>query len=240
MAGLAREHRVYAPDLLGFGLAPKPPAPYTPERWAEQIAGLRDYANLDRMVLAGHSLGGMVALTVTRQAPARVAGLGLLNALGIGAHPVARLANGLPSPLVRLLHRPGIGERLFFALRGNQMMARGLALGAYADRASAPPDALEAWLTLIHQPGAEHAYLDVVRRLHTYVVDLAPGELTMPALILWGAEDRGLPVRIAGDAQRLLPQAQQIIIPRCGHVPHMERPAAVQAALTDLVAASQN
>lgn len=228
---LAETYPVYAPDLLGFGDAPAPPPPYTPARWAEQLEHLLAALPLPRAVLVGHSLGGLIVLAAAQRFPERVAGVVLIDSLGRPAPHVERVLGGPAGILVWLLRAPGIGEVIFWGLRGQRTLARALALGAYEDPARAPADTLATWLDLIHRPGAHRAYLSVVRQIETLRADCQPGEIAQPALIIWGAADRGLPVRLAHEFLQVLPQAQVAIIPDCGHVPQSERPAATAAAL---------
>lgn len=236
MPHLLDRYRVYAPDLLGFAEAPAPRGAYTAARWVGQMHRLMDALDLPRAVLVGHSLGGLVALTAARELEERAAGLVLIDSLGLPLPDAERALRGAPGLLVRLLRAPGVGELAFWAVRGHRTLARGLALGAYHDPARAPEEALTTWLDLIHRPCAHRAYLGVVRQLERYQAGIRPGELTLPTLILWGAEDRGVPATLAEGFRGLLPQAEVRIIPDTGHVPHSEQPAAVAAALLPLLA----
>lgn len=228
---LADRHPIVVPDLLGFGEAPTPPPPYTPERWADQVARLLDALALPRAVLVGHSLGGLVALTAALRHPERVAGLGLIASLGLPAAAGTSPWRGLSSLGMRLLGAPGVGELVFWSVRGQRRLARAMALGAYHDPARAPADAVDTWHALINRPGAHHAYISVVRRLPHLTASLRPGLVTQPTTIIWGANDRGLPAALAREFHRLIPHAEVTIIPDTGHIPHSEQPAATAAAL---------
>ncbi|GIF74675.1 alpha/beta fold hydrolase [Asanoa siamensis] len=70
----ARRRRVYVPDLRGMG-ATERAAPYGPLVFRDDLLALLDRLALDRVVLVGHSLGGLVALLTTLAAPDRVAAL---------------------------------------------------------------------------------------------------------------------------------------------------------------------
>lgn len=71
----AEGYRIIAPDLRGHGESPLPEGPWTIEDCASDVLALADRLGLDRFVLGGLSVGGMVALAAYRASPARVEGL---------------------------------------------------------------------------------------------------------------------------------------------------------------------
>lgn len=66
------------PDLRGFGNSSTVDTPYTMEDMASDIAGLLDHLGIEQAAVAGHSMGGYVALAFARQYPGRLHGLGLV------------------------------------------------------------------------------------------------------------------------------------------------------------------
>jgi pimeloyl-ACP methyl ester carboxylesterase len=237
MDRLAGDYRLLAPDLLGFGEAPTPPPPYTIARWLAQLGPLLGLAGERPVVLVGHSLGGLIAVEAARRWPARLAALALIDPLGIPPPLFAVAAQGPARRAVAYFHHSGASDRLFAWVRRQQRLLAGpLALSAFHDPGRAPATAIAEWRRLISRPGAEHAFLDVVRRVDTLTTALQPGEVTHPALIIWGRQDRLLPVRLAAAWQARLPQAELVVLDRCGHVPHIEQVAAVEQALRRLLA----
>lgn len=73
-------YRVVIPDLLGFGDAPKPESKYTPKDHADAVITTIDKLGLKRVVLAGHSMGCIVAVEIAKQRPDLVKRLVLLGA----------------------------------------------------------------------------------------------------------------------------------------------------------------
>ena len=67
------------PDLRGFGESTTVDTPYTMEDFASDLAGLLDQLGIQRAAIAGHSMGGYVALAFARLYPERVSGLGLVS-----------------------------------------------------------------------------------------------------------------------------------------------------------------
>lgn len=72
--------RVIVPDLLGFGDAPKPDVEYTPKDHADAVVAMLDALGIDEAMIAGHSMGCIVAITVAHQHPKRVKHLALFGA----------------------------------------------------------------------------------------------------------------------------------------------------------------
>ncbi|HKJ39689.1 MAG TPA: alpha/beta hydrolase, partial [Anaerolineales bacterium] len=67
------------PDLRGFGESTTMDSPYTMDDHATDIAGLLDHLGVDKTAIAGHSMGGYVALAFARLYPERMSGLGLVS-----------------------------------------------------------------------------------------------------------------------------------------------------------------
>lgn len=76
-------YRVIAPDQIGFGKSSKPEIRYTFAMLAENTARLLDHLRLNRVVVVGNSMGGMLAVHFARRYPERVSALVLENPLGL-------------------------------------------------------------------------------------------------------------------------------------------------------------
>jgi pimeloyl-ACP methyl ester carboxylesterase len=77
---LAPRLRVVAPDMRGRGASAKPANGYTMSDHAADVLGLLDALGLERVVMGGHSFGGLLSLYLAAQAPARVAAAVLVDA----------------------------------------------------------------------------------------------------------------------------------------------------------------
>jgi pimeloyl-ACP methyl ester carboxylesterase len=162
----------------------------------------------ERFVLAGASYGGAVAVDVALAAPERVAGLWLIGC-DPGAHTAASLglAAGLTAaPDATIGHLAGVlvrPEATEAAAAFRAMAARvGGHVGAAQARALAGRD--DAWDRL--------------------------GTLAMPALLQWGEDDAAIPVDVGRRLAGALPHARLEVLPACGHLPTLERPAETAAA----------
>jgi pimeloyl-ACP methyl ester carboxylesterase len=104
LPALARTHRVYAPDLPGFGGSSKPAADYSPAFFERFAAGFLDALGLRRAAVVGNSLGGLVALRLALSEPARVGALVLVDSAGLGRS--ATYADRVFPPPRRKTHSP--------------------------------------------------------------------------------------------------------------------------------------
>jgi pimeloyl-ACP methyl ester carboxylesterase len=167
--------------------------------------------------LAGHSMGGRVALEIFAQAPARVSRLALLNT---GVHPMAPQEPGSRGRLTALARDEGMAA-LAAAWLPPMMSPHGLADAALMERLSAmvlrstPESFADQIQALLDRPDAR-AVLPLI---------------DVPTLLLSGTEDRWSPLAQHEDMQREIAEARLVAITDAGHMAPVEKPAAVAAAL---------
>ena len=167
------------------------------------------------LVLAGCSLGGMLALEVQRQAPGRVRGLALLGT-------TARA----DTPELVTLRTQAIAEfeagRMLPLLRANALFA------FHADHAAALTD---DYLAMIQRAGA--ASLIRQNRAVMARADQRPrlGSVACPTLVASGQDDQLTPPEHAQEIAARVPGAQLHLLARCGHMLTWEQPEAVTALL---------
>lgn len=221
---LARDHDVLALDLPGFGVSDQP-AELGVERLPGAVLGLLDRLGIARASLAGNSLGGAVAVLVAARAPERVEKLVLIDSAGFNlAEPdrpaLLRLVGSLPAfvlealPLRRTLTRLGLRQVFFDPRRVSEERVEEYAAPLLR------PGAVRALLALLRAPGLDSA---------AFTAELA--KVRAPTLILWGREDRWIPVAQADRFAEALPGSRTIVLAGCGHVPQEERPAETAALI---------
>lgn len=200
---LARRHHVYAVDLPGWGHSPLPAGAEnaTIPMHAEAVTRFVDSLPEKPVVLVGQSLGGWVCAKVAAARPDLVEHLVLCNNAGV-------------------LY-PEVGElRAHMDLRTHEQV--------------------EAfWRILWHKVPALYRFFkeDYVAKMQGMKIlgffdsvqegDFINGDLariTMPVSILWGTSDRFIPASTVDEMVAHLPDARVYWIPRCGHIPALERP----------------
>jgi pimeloyl-ACP methyl ester carboxylesterase len=229
---LARTHHVYAPDLPGSGGSAKSldTDDYSPAFFTRFAAAFLDALEIDRAVVMGNSLGGLVALRLALEEPERVTALGLVSSAGLGREVTYAL---------RLLALPGYGK-LAVAWGKRRPGAAQRALGRAALVFARPKGAPRKWLKeqyrLARLPGFLEAQLATVRaqvglkgQREVLVDRLA--QLERPTLVMWGTRDRVLPYSQAKEAFSRLQKGYLELIPECGHLPQVEQPERFAAIL---------
>lgn len=172
------------------------------------------------LVLCGASMGGMVAMEAARQAPERIAGLALL---GTDARPDA--------PEMIALRESAIV--LFAQGRVREVIEPNIALAFHPDNA---PALAGNYLEFVLAAGAQQ----LIRQNRAVIARPDAREhlprLRCPVLVMCGDTDRLTPPERSQEIASLIPQAQLVMVPRCGHMLTMERPEVVNAALVEWLA----
>jgi pimeloyl-ACP methyl ester carboxylesterase len=237
-AALSHRYTVHAIDLPGFGSSSKPmTAPYTARYFAETVLDVMDELGIERAHVAGNSMGGRVAIEAALRAPERVRSLALL------CPAVAFIKRGY-HPIVRLL-RPEFGVLPHRFTRG---MVASQFWSMFCDPDAVDPAvgdiACDEFQRIYGSAGARFAFLSSARNIY---LDKPFGrggfyprlsELSVPSLFVWGTHDTLIPQAFRRHVERWLPQAEQMVIESCGHVPQVEKAEQVNAMLEDFFAAA--
>ncbi|MFN3960252.1 MAG: alpha/beta fold hydrolase [Parvularculaceae bacterium] len=210
-ADLKRDHRVIRFDLLGHGLSgPDPQQRYSPQERAEFIGAVMDALGVERAIVGGNSLGGLAAWRFAATAPERVSALILISP---GAYPNQGVADTPQSPPAPFA----------FFLRNPTEAGVGLALqGVYADKAALTQDVVRRATILMRQPGNGEAFVQSIEEFTLPDPEPMLRAIAAPTLILWGAEDKVIPVEQGDRLAAAIPDARLIVYPGVGHVAHEE------------------
>jgi pimeloyl-ACP methyl ester carboxylesterase len=219
MPELARSFRVVAPDLNGFGWTERPrdPLSYTREGQERLVLGVLAALGVTRAQFVGHSYGGSLALFLASRHPDLVRSMVLIDSAAPTYSDDRRSRVASIRPL----------DSLFVRLALTPRHIRGSLLASVYDPALVTPELVRAYLERLRVHGEDDAYYGLTARLSS--PEAAAGveleTLALPALVVWGAEDRLIRVEAGRRAARRLPAGEFVTIPRCGHLPMEERPA---------------
>lgn len=202
---LARERRVLAPDLAGFGRTPAPREGMRLSALVRYLAGFLDSLGVERAILVGNSLGGAVAIRYAANNPGRVKRLFLLDSAG--------LLNEVPPEL-----EPETREE-----------ARELARIAFGPEATVPRFFLDDLVRSARDP-ARRAYL---RSDESTDVREDLGRIEAPTTIIWGEQDRLVPPEHGTALREGIAGSELIFLPGVAHVPQIQAPEEVLRIMAD-------
>jgi pimeloyl-ACP methyl ester carboxylesterase len=235
LADLAKDHRVLAPDLPGFGQTAAPSASYTPAWFAAWVEAFQHQVGARRAVLLGNSLGGRVALEAGLTHSRSVRGLVLLTP----SPAFRRLRQWVPA--IRLL-RPELAS-IPFPVNHRLVVEAVRAMMSDPDRLPKPwyDAAADEAVRVFRSRAHRVAFFAVARQIFVEDAwgrngfwDRLPG-LEPPALFVWGDRDRLVPSSFARHVSDALPQATSVVLEDSGHVPQFEHPETTMALVRDFL-----
>ncbi len=234
------QYRLIAPDLIGFGHSAKPLLHHLPASYrysvpmhAEHLRQFILQSELDDLILAGNSLGGGISLCLALAFPElkdRIRGLVLIDSAGY------------PQELPGYIHELAtwLGTLMNISLARFLAFRSGLVAWAvhkafkriFHDPQKIAPELLATTVDVLKTPNIFHAYRTAAQNVmpsgHSALCEKFK-EITCPTLVIWGREDRIIPVPSALRFKEDLPHADLHIIAQCGHSPHLECPEQVAA-----------
>jgi abhydrolase domain-containing protein 6 len=219
--------RAIAVDLPGCGLSEKPDAAYDMPYFMGALRSFCEALGIPRLILAGHSMGGQIAVHFTSRFPDIVDKLILVDPYGLKGEEGARL----------LLARLGPVVNLAFLLNSRFFIERAMRANLFLD----PPQdlvrsAVEATAASILGRASARAISRITRRIigREYVEALLPG-VFQETLLIWGEKDRLLSPHWADVYASLLRRVTLRTVPGAGHMPMLESPDAVAGLITDFI-----
>jgi pimeloyl-ACP methyl ester carboxylesterase len=216
---LAAHGSVLAPSHPGFGRSPDVASIDTVDDLSYLYLDVLAERNLRDVTVVGSSLGGWIAAEMAVKCSDRFSGLVLIAPLGIKVgdretRDIPDIFALPPDEVARLQYR----DPAKMAVDHGKLSDDQLTVIARNREATA----LYAWEPYFHNPKLR-------QWLH---------RITLPTLLLWGADDRFVTASYYGDAFRAaIPSARFETIDRAGHFPHLEEPAALVERISGFVGA---
>jgi len=219
--------RAVAPDRPGYGRTGGRATGF--EGNARAALELLDRLGIERALLAGHSWGSAVALTMALEAPERVTGLVLVAPIspGISPGPLDRaLANRLIGPPV---------ARAGFKLAGHALTLRPFKGLGRMLLAELPPEQVEVTASQIRSDGVWRSFYIEQRAMLEELPALGRrlDAVSAPATVIYGTRDRVAPPANAHRLAELLPAASLVSAGPTGHLLPQQRPELVADAIAD-------
>ncbi len=227
-----RSHRAIALDLPGFGDSPMPDWDIDMPAYGRLLHDFCEKLGIDRCAgVVGNSMGGFVSTEAVIQQPQRFERLVLVSAAGMTpaqarSEPAALLGRlgEMTGPVLARFNRAGLVRP-----RARYMAFRGVF--RYPNLLS-PELLYEQVEPALRSPG----FTDALSELFGYDLRDRVGEIEIPTMVLWGFNDRIVPVQAGLSYHRRIPHSRLEIFERTGHVPQLERPARFNRVLDEFLA----
>ncbi|HEX8843741.1 MAG TPA: alpha/beta fold hydrolase [Pyrinomonadaceae bacterium] len=220
---LARDFRVYAFDLLGFGFSDKPSnVSYSADLYVELIADfIREIAGAPASLVAS-SLGAAYSVRVAEEQPEIVSSLVLVAPTGTGN---LRARPGMTgAAFYGLLQSPVLGTSFYNVIASERSIRDYARKSLFFDRRRATPRLVAQYYATSHQPGAQHAISAFLSGYLNADIRDSFAQLTQPVTLCWGKQDETNPIENAAEFLRLNPRAGLEIFDRCRMMPQEEHP----------------
>ncbi len=220
---LARDHRVVAVDLLGHGGSEKPTSGYTIPNQADLVAQALARLGVRDAVVAGHSLGGSVAVGLAERSPQLVKKVMIIDT------PPDHSGSSL-GLVAKLGFAPVIGE-FFWRVKPDFAVRKGLAV-AFAPGFDVPDEFVEDVNRMTYS-----SYHDSPQGSDDYTkeepLDQRMKESGKPLLVIMGAEEQIVddPTQALAEYRQTYPGTETRLIAGSGHSPNVEKPAQTAALL---------
>ena len=221
---LGERYRIIAPDLKGFGDsdAPEHPSSYSMDAYADELAALLDELSVERAVVVGLSMGGYIALAMTRRRPDAIAALVLADTRAEADPPEGVEKRTNQQNQVREQGTSGLIEALPNALLGGTTRAK-------------KPDVVKTVTELMDNPAAGFiGALEAMKNRPDSTGQLA--SITLPTLVIVGEEDTLTPPEAARRLHEGIAGSRLAVLPEAGHISNLESPEAFTGALAEFLA----
>ncbi len=224
---LSERYRCMAVDLPGYGESPPGPGRATIAGYADLLAGLIKQVSDRPAILVGHSMGGMISLTLALRHPALLERMVLLCPTISGR--LSLFINMFVSPIT-MLERFSLANRIvawvepqFLGITDRLMKP-----ASFAERSGIQEQDYQKLRADARRPGQGRVRAECYRAMCDGDLRGRLSQIKVPSLVLWGMEDNTVPLRDASAVADEWSDAELRVIPKAGHWPQFETPDVTQ------------
>ncbi len=218
----SRKYRTIAFDFPGFGYSTKSSLDFSKNSPSDFMGSFLNALHISKASLIGNSMGGLIAYVTAMNQPERIEKLILVNNVGFGEKLSILLRLGTVFPLGEL----GLSVR-------NRLIARIFLNRMFYDSKKVPDQLIPTVLEIFDIPQTRKACLRILRSgvdlkglKNEICLRVRDGASSLPhkTLIIWGANDKVVPLNQAYVGKNLIRNSQLHVFNKCGHLPQVEWP----------------
>lgn len=229
---------VYVIDLLGFGGSEKTSLNFCVPLWVEQLHYFVEMVIAQPVMVMGNSIGSLVSAVLAQKYPADVAAIALLSVpdVGLRQEMIPKPLRPIVGKIEQSFMQPWLMRKIFHFVRRPTTLKKWLKL-AYPATNEISDELVEIIAAPTQDAHAAEAFISLSRRVSNPqfcapMKQVLP-QIQCPILMLWGEQDKFVPVAIAPTLAKTNPAIQLKILPNLGHCPHDEAPEMVYQLFTE-------
>lgn len=209
---------VIIPDLPGFGKSRTPPKTWGVSEYAECIDNFAKSLNLEKFFLIAHSFGGRISIKFAASHQEKIEALILCASAGIKPKPglktkiiywLSRIGNAVLTPQIFARLKDGLRNVLYIFLRHKDYVK------------------------------AKGNMRDVIKKVLEEDLTNELSGIKIKTLLIWGENDRLVPVKYAGIFKEKIKDSELVILPKIGHSPHLEIPQELSRLIVNFLKSLQ-
>jgi 2-hydroxymuconate-semialdehyde hydrolase len=220
-------YKVYAIDLKGFGLSEKViGSDYSHIEQAKILLDFMEKKGIEKATVAGHSMGGRVALIAYDMKPQNFENIILIDSAG--------LENNSPAFYNSLVTQP-IVDILYYNIFVKEKNFRKFLSSAFFNSDFVSPEVIRLYLEPFKIKNANKAFLSVLKSNSAYDIESVLKKIDIPVFILWGRNDGWISLESAYRFNLLIKGSELAVIDNAGHVSMEEQPEAVNKKIIEFL-----
>ncbi|WP_145523821.1 alpha/beta fold hydrolase [Virgibacillus sp. SK37] len=220
---LEKDFSIVAIDLPGFGRSEKSTSFfYSYENYARLVIKIIDYFGMDGVCIVGHSMGGQIALNIAKLIPDKVKKLFLIASSGYLKSSNRLLVYSSYLPFFSLYVKRAINSRSVMDSLRN----------VFYNQSYITADHIREFERPIKEKNFPKSLIRLLRHREGDLSSYELGKINTPTLLIWGEDDRVVPLRIGKRLVQDLPNAEIITFKETGHLVSEERPNEVSTLIS--------
>lgn len=211
--------RVVVPDLIGFGYSDKPTIDYTPDFFSEFLEKFFTVSGVERPNIVGSSLGGQISVEYASKHSQDIEKLVLVSPAGMMKQST-----------------PALDAYIMAALYPNELSAKNAFELMEGSGKSVDASIVNSFIERMQLPNAKLAFMSTVLGLkNSKSITTKLESISIPTLIIWGANDPVIPINYADDFVSAIQDCRFYRMDGCGHTPYVEDPHTFTAKVLEFL-----